>query len=1528
MSVRESNIDNDIIAQKVIDKMFEDNPNLFVDHHLSSYNDFFHKGLKRIMREKNPIRIMKMQDPITKEFKLRCNLYLGGKSGEKVYYGKPVIYDDNNAHFMYPNEARLRNMTYAITVHYDVDVEYFIEGEPHEKVTEEAEKEAEEAGIILPTRTITLEKIYMGRFPVMLMSDLCILNGLDPSVRFQMGECKNDYGGYFIIGGKEKCIISQEKFADNMLYIRENINEIYGASVDIRSVSEDTSKPVRTLSVRKVLPSSTYTNGQIVVNIPNVRKPIPLIILMRALGVISDKEIIECCLLDIEKNASFIDMFIPSIHDANRFFTQEEAIKFIATFIKVKTVPSTLEILTDYLLPHVGEMNFKEKAYFIGNMVFELLKVDTGLKKGTDRDSFRYKRVELPGILLSDLFKEYYTLQVKDIFKKIDKEYYYKEGIYQGNFYNLIELNTVDFFADRIVDNGIKRGFKGNWGAEAHTKRLGAVQDLNRLSYNSSLAQLRKVNLSIDASAKITGPLLLHSSQWGMIDPVDTPDGGNVGLHKNLSMGAHITSECSRVPMLHWLRKNANLRLLSESSYLYISTVTKVFVNGYLAGTVGEPVKVTALIKEYRRSGLLPAYISVYWNIKDNSIFIYTDSGRLCRPIYYVEDGKASYERDDIFKKIMEKDFSWVEMLSGFSKKKQDNRNINVCNVYSDIDKLYSVKTLDSLKKSNAVLEYIDNSEEEGALVAIHSSKITEKPYTHVEIHPSLILGIMGNQVVFPENNQLPRDLFACGQMKQAVSLYHSNYQVRIDKMGVVLNNGQIPLVKSRYLEKINKEQHPYGENVIVAIMCYGGYNVEDAILFNKGSLDRGIFRTTYYTMYESREESSTVSNTTVDSTFANVEDRDAVNLKPGFDYGELDENGLIRENTYLDDKKVIIGKVVSDSSDPDRVTDASVFPKKGQLGYVDKTFMTDSEEGFRIAKVRVRNERIPSIGDKFCSRCGQKGTIGLVVPEENMPFTEDGIRPDIIVNPHALPSRMTIGQLVESVMGKACCIYGGFGDCTAFMNKGSKHKEFGEMLKSQGFHSSGNQLLYNGESGEQIQTNIFTGPTYYMRLKHMVKDKINYRARGPRTVLTRQTVQGRANDGGLRVGEMERDGIVGHGAAKFLQESMLVRGDEYYMAVCNLTGMVAVYNESYNIFLSPQVDGPLRYVDDLEGNLQIENISKFGRTFSIVRVPYAFKLLMQELQTMNIQMRIITDKNIDQLSNMTNSDNIIKLLGKDIESSKLLSELKKSQTNEQPEIMKKTPESTTAATKSSSGTRSLSSDRGDEDEQSFAKSPSSGAKVDEKKLDPEHFGWYRISSKLWGSLILNSEGRETDSWNVENFDRLPDEYPKGWKTSEAIYDNSNIIPPGLIVRELKRNVVPNNWNIAIENLRKQGEQRSSISAQQSPAQHSPPQPIYIVNSPMPVQTVSPEVGNILDTVNARKLEKTNIEGDIEESISLNDAADEKKDNIIDAVQSAKERLEIKKGGSILFQEEMKNKDKYNNDCANNVSDNKKVKLI
>jgi hypothetical protein len=396
--------------------------------------------------------------------------------------------------------------------------------------------------------------------------------------------------------------------------------------------------------------------------------------------------------------------------------------------------------------------------------------------------------------------------------------------------------------------------------------------------------------------------------------------------------------------------------------------------------------------------------------------------------------------------------------------------------------------------------------------------------------------------------------------------------------------------------------------------------------------------------MYESREESSKITGMN-NSKFANIEKNNVIGKKKGYDYSFLDDYGLIKENTELNDKMILIGKINSNLADKDTWIDDSIKPKKGQLGYVDKSFITLGEEGFNVAKVRLREERIPAIGDKMASRSGQKGTIGLIIPEADMPYLEDGTKPDLIINPHAIPSRMTIGQIVESMFGIACVSYGGFGDCTAFQVKGSNYNTYGPMLTKAGFNHTGNHIVYNGMTGEQLQANIYMGPTYYMRLKHMVKDKINYRARGPNQQLTRQPVQGRANDGGLRVGEMERDGICAHGLAYFLNESFLVRGDEYYMAVCNKTGSIAVYNEAKNLFLSPYSDGPINFHTNPDGTMNIKNLTKFGRSFSLLRIPYSFKLLIQELQVMNIHMRIITDENVDQLLSMSYSNNINKLL-------------------------------------------------------------------------------------------------------------------------------------------------------------------------------------------------------------------------------------------------------------------------------------------
>ena len=1373
----------DEVIWKIIDSHFENNPQSLVRHHVESYNDFFKTGIFQIFREKNPITINSVYDESIEDFRHQCIMYFGGKDGSKIYFGKPVIYDGqshasdsvDNAHYMFPNEARLRNMTYGMTVHYDIEIEFIDILEPGEKpsvvLPEMVDKpgykggqnggsgldledtdysaeiaefkhmsggnykkdsmdimEAKETKILggedsqsdeklenninhinhlggapqkkverkkrvksvevemtaamaaeireaserslkgnVQRRTITLEKIFLGKFPIMVQSEFCILNGLPRDMKFSMGECKNDIGGYFIIDGKEKTVVPQEKFGDNMLYIRKVDDDVYAFSVEIRSVSENVSKPIRTLSLKIKKPSGKYSFENIVVNIPNVRNPVPLFIVFRALGILSDKEIITMCLLDLEKYESMVDLFIPSVHDAGAVMTQQTALMYIASLTKYGTVTYALEILADYFLPHVGETNHLQKAYYLGYMVFRLLSAYTGTEIATDRDNFKFKRVELVGSLIYDLFREYYTLQQREIHLDFEKRLYYNKSMYAENLLGLIQQNYRDVLKERHVELGFKKAFKGNWGSEAHTKRVGIVQDLNRLSFNSAIAHLRKTNLPLDASAKVVGPRLLHCSQWGYIDPIDTPDGGNIGLHKSLAMMTYISRGYSREPMIQWLREKLAMKTLEECGPALLSTMVKIMINGYWAGALDtSPFQAVQKMKLFRRNALLPIYTSVTFDIPSNTIYIYTDAGRVCRPIFYKneETQKMSYESKEWADILAKKEFTWADLTTGLNKKRLAHWESELPRIY-ELHELYGgvdsesnfseVKLgsnparLERFLKHHAMIDYIDPSESENALIAITPDEAS-KPnnrYTHMEIHESLIFGVMCNQITFPENNPPVRNSFSCGQSKQAVSMYHTNFQMRMDKTAVVLNYGQVPLVKPRYLEYINQEENPYGENTIVAIMCYTGYNVEDAVLFNEGALKRGLFNTTYYTVYETHEENSKNANSIVDKKFTNIEmEADVIGTKPGYDYSKLDKFGIIKENTPVNDKTVLIGLTSNSVENKGIRMDMSKTPKKGQLGVVDKSFITEGEEGERIAKVRIREIRVPNLGDKMASRSGQKGTVGLVIPEADMPFTKDGIRPDIIINPHALPSRMTIGQLVECITGKACAAYGGFADCTAFNNRGSKIGLFGESLTKAGYHSSGNEIMYNGMTGEQLESDIFIGPTYYMRLKHMVKDKINYRALGPRTALTKQPVSGRANDGGLRIGEMERDVLISHGLNNFLRESMMERGDKYYMAICNKTGMLSIYNPSKNIFMSPMADGPIKFTGSVNGkDMHIEHVTRFGRDFSVVCVPYSLKLLIQELQTMNIQMRLITEDNIEQLENLSFSKNIHKLL-------------------------------------------------------------------------------------------------------------------------------------------------------------------------------------------------------------------------------------------------------------------------------------------
>jgi len=1264
---------NETIPWNIIDKLFNDNPNLLVAHHIDSYNEFMINGIRQIFKEHNPIVFQKEKDQKTDTFRNVSRFYLGGKNGDKIYYGKPVIYDDTGStsrvHYMYPNEARLRNMTYGVTIHYDVDVEFDnidVEEEGGDGGSEQEKGIGSRNAVSKEkTVTITLPQILLGKFPIMVHSNLCILTGLPKDVAYNLGEDKSDHGGYFIIDGKEKIIVSQEIFADNMLYVQtRSPDDKYSHSVEIRTVSEDTSKPERKLRVHMMAPTPRYTNGQIVVEIPNVKRPIPLFILMRALGVISDYDIIETCLLNMSENQDLVELFRPSVHDANKIFTQRAAIEYIGVFIKGKSVVQAQHILMNFFLPQIGELNYQSKAFFLGYMVNKLVRVKANIDSPIDRDSLKFKRIKISGKLIHSLFNEYYTQQIKRIRTLLDFKYNYNSAILSERFTDIVK-EYEDIFKDRIVEEGLRRAFKGDWGGSEFTKQAGIVQDLNRLSYNSAISHLRKVNLPLDASAKVIKPRLLHGSQWCLMDPVDVPDDG---LQKHFAISAHITNGCNGSDMTRWLLKEPGINLLSLEKYPkdFLYYQTKLFVNGAWIGVVVDPELVVDRIKTCRRLSFIPAHVSCSWDIQFREIQIFTDGGRACRPVYYYNHDKQAFAfqaNKTILKLLTERKFNWKELVGGFGVKRINYNEFYNTDDMSNIMKLYDNlsegTTFERMAPRMAVLEYIDASEENNALFAFRpDDKLKDggAQFTHSDIHPSLMFGVMGNLISFPENNQLPRNTFSCSQSKQAVSMYNTSFLQRFDKMGVVLNGGQIPLVKTRYLKYFNNEQNPYGQNAIVAIMCYNGYNVEDSILFNEGSIKRGLFRTSYYNMYETREDSKQSSGERVDSRVVNMNDYQQQNAVvnagrgEGYDYSNLDANGLIIENTMVTEKSVLIGQVVTNSKNAGRVVDASIRPKKGQIGYVDKTYITEAANPdipSRLAKVRIREDRAPNIGDKFASRCGQKGTVGLIIPEKDMPFTADGVRPDLIVNPHAFPSRMTIGQFVETIMAKACVVYGAFGDCTAFVNLGNKQATFGSMLQKENYSSTGTQVLYNGTTGEQIESEIFIGPTYYMRLKHMVKDKINFRARGPNTNLTRQPVQGRANDGGLRIGEMERDGVIAHGATRFLQESMMVRGDNYYMAICNKTGMTAIYNPDSDVFMSPMADGPIQFNDALTDNPKLVNITRFGRSFSVVQIPYSLKLLIQELQTMNCVMRVITEDNIDQIESMSFSDNYKILSGK-----------------------------------------------------------------------------------------------------------------------------------------------------------------------------------------------------------------------------------------------------------------------------------------
>jgi DNA-directed RNA polymerase II subunit RPB2 len=519
---------------------------------------------------------------------------------------------------------------------------------------------------------------------------------------------------------------------------------------------------------------------------------------------------------------------------------------------------------------------------------------------------------------------------------------------------------------------------------------------------------------------------------------------------------------------------------------------------------------------------------------------------------------------------------------------------------------------LTNCKINESVIEYVDPEEQSFSMIATKPKNIIDTKgnnvynFTHCEIHPSTIFGVVASCIPYPDHNQSPRNTYQCAQAKQAMGVYATNFNERMDKTAYVLSYSTRPLVDTRVMNLIKLNEIPSGCNINVAIMTHTGYNQEDSLLVNKGSIDRGLLQIT-------------ISHTEKDEDKQKINGDEEIRCKPepsktkGMKFGnynKVNSKGVVPENTLIENRDIIISKVTpikenrNDHTKVIKYEDGSKQYRTVEETYIDKNYIDRNGDGYSFAKVRLRSLRKPVIGDKFSSRHGQKGTVGNIIPEEDMPFTKDGIRPDIIINPHAIPSRMTIGQLKETLLGKVLVELGLFGDGTSFGELDVS--TISQKLLDLGYEAHGNELMYNGLTGEQIECSVFMGPVFYQRLKHMVKDKQHSRSIGPMVNLTRQPAEGRSRDGGLRFGEMEKDAMVSHGAARFTRGRMYDASDKFSVYVCKKCGIIASYNDQLHIHCCRTCDNRV--------------------DFAYVEIPYACKLLFQELTTMNVVPRIMTE--------------------------------------------------------------------------------------------------------------------------------------------------------------------------------------------------------------------------------------------------------------------------------------------------------------
>ena len=1018
----------------------------------------------------------------------------------KIKVGKPEITEaDGSSSFIMPFESRLRNLTYSAPVTLELTIK--------------------------KDDQIDSEIVEIGKIPIMVKSNICNTSGMSKEKLIENFNDPLDPGGYFLIKGNERVMIMAEDLAENQPFIENN------AKGDLM---------LRLFSLRGTyrIPTTILENKEGLFEVSFSRfRDLPAIVVLKALGLTKESDIAKY----IGKET---DGVIVNLYEFVNLATKEDAMMFLAEQTnlqgtKKEVLDRVKQRIDSYLFPHISQKKEDriKKAITLCKLIKQFLIAKENPELRTDKDHYANKRVRLSGDLLATLFRVNLGILIRDI------QYSLQKSAKRKKFFSIKIIAKSTLFSHR-VESAIATG---SWTGE----RSGITQNMDKTNYLAVISQLQRVSSMLPSDQENFLARTLHPTHYGRFCPIETPEGTEIGLRKNLAILSRVSTRVD-------LDENKFLKNLEEEGLDKEGVKGReVFFNGRFIGGVENPEEFIKKIKEKRRDGELPIQMNIRNDSNFEIVLISTESGRVLRPLIIVENGNPKLRNEHLIQ-LEQGELNWDDLIK------------------------------------KGIIEYLDASEEENALVALYEEKVTPE-HTHLEIDAINLFGAVTSLVPYANHDQSSRLNRGSKTQKQALGLYAANYLCRLDTDISIIQYPQKPIVQSFIYDTLNI--YPAGQNLVVAIMTHKGYNMEDALVFNKGSLDRGVGRSFYFRPYSAIEMNYAGG---LQDEIA-IPEKDATGYKMESSYKFLESDGIIYPEAEVGEGEVLIGKMsppkfLSEAREISVKTkkESSATMRQEEKGIVDSVFVTEDYEGNKIVQVKTRDQRIPELGDKFATSHGQKGVIGMIIPEEDVPFTSGGIKPDVMFNPHGLPSRMTVGYLLELLAGKVGCLRGEVVDGTSFSGVGKKELE--NQLKDLGFRYDGKETMYNGITGKKMTAKIFVGNLYYLKLKHMVANKLHGRSSGKVALLTRQPIEGRARGGALRLGEMEQQALVAHGASLLLKERY--DSDKVVLPICSKCGTIAIDDN-----IRKKVECPICHSEDIEN----------------IEVSYAFKLLLEELQGLHI---------------------------------------------------------------------------------------------------------------------------------------------------------------------------------------------------------------------------------------------------------------------------------------------------------------------